>query len=129
MKIVINCWILLFVFTNCKKDAKPTVTEQVVIKQKIVAQEKSAIENKDSIKVFHIFYDSITSSRLEKVTTINKSLLSGFKGYKFDKDPNEFRDFKKMRELSKTKGFLQTLAKDFENKNFLEVPSVFFIPV
>ncbi|WP_438712372.1 hypothetical protein ACSTS3_08370 [Aquimarina muelleri] len=128
MNLMLKFITIFIFFISCKerKQNEEGKHSENIIKQEVELQQEANLETKDSIQVFHISYDSIKSNKTEKITAINKGLYSDFKGYQFDKDPNELRDLKKIREWSKSKGFLKTLTKDFKNNDFLEISSIYY---
>lgn len=124
----VSIGVLCFLCISCKerKQNEEEKQSENLVKKQVQLQQEANIETKGSIQVFYISYDSIKSNKTEKISIINKGLHADFKRYKFDKDSNELRDLKKIRERSKSKGFLKTLARDFKNKDFLEVSSVHY---
>ncbi len=123
---MIKCIVILLFFINCKERNEKKQQSEKLIEQEVKNQREVNVKTEDSIKVFHISYDSTEINKTEKITAITKGVQADFLQYQFTKDLNELRDIKEIRKLSKSKGFLKTLARDFKNKDFLEVSSIHY---
>ncbi len=128
MNFILKFIIVFIIFFSCKKNVYNTkmLQSNYLTQKEIKPEQKTAVSFKDSIKVFHVYYDSIAFNKTERITAINKRLHTHFLEYQFNKGSNELRNLKNIKELSKSRGFLNTLTKDFKNKSFKEVSSIHY---
>ncbi|WP_452229062.1 hypothetical protein [Lacinutrix sp. MEBiC02404] len=79
---------------------------------------------KKAIPVYSIsFLAKEAKESTENISSVTKNLLLKYKAYPFDKHPNEFEEF---MDIYKSKDFINTLARDFDNKNFLDIETKYY---
>ncbi|WP_452220834.1 hypothetical protein [Lacinutrix salivirga] len=122
MKLKLYITILVFVIISCKNEAKPKApqTEGHTIESTITSENPT--KTTDSITVYNSNYLATkTVIESNNLALITQGLIKEFTDYPFTNDPNQLSDTK---EIYDEKLFLESLAEDFKNKDFLEVSSI-----
>ncbi|GGX30846.1 hypothetical protein [Aquimarina muelleri] len=120
----VSVGVLCFLCISCKKETQPDKIQEQVVNQKRIVQEKTVIKEQDSIRVFRVFLSKEEpQDKNEKISVITKKIQAQFVEYPFESTSKELEESIEKR---KEKSFLKTLARDFKNKDFLEVSSVHY---